>query len=76
MGGGAENVDLTSLGHAAAEAFAAAGGAGGRAGAPGLWIAGGAGMNRLVALLTDFGTEDPYAGQVAAVVAGWRTHGS
>ena len=27
-------------------------------------------MNRLVALLTDFGTEDPYAGQVAAVVAG------
>lgn len=26
-------------------------------------------MNRLVALLTDFGTTDPYAGQVAAVVA-------
>ena len=26
-------------------------------------------MNRLVALLTDFGTDDPYAGQVAAVVA-------
>ncbi len=27
-------------------------------------------MNRLVALLTDFGTDDPYAGQVAAVIAG------
>lgn len=26
-------------------------------------------MSRLVALLTDFGTDDPYAGQVAAVVA-------
>lgn len=26
-------------------------------------------MNRLVALLTDFGTDDPYAGQVAAAVA-------
>ena len=26
-------------------------------------------MNRLVALLTDFGTHDPYAGQVAAVLA-------
>lgn len=26
-------------------------------------------MNRLVALLTDFGTDDPYAGQVAAVLA-------
>lgn len=26
-------------------------------------------MNRLVALLTDFGSEDPYAGQVATVVA-------
>ncbi len=26
-------------------------------------------MNRLVALLTDFGTNDPYAGQMAAVVA-------
>ncbi|MCY3749449.1 MAG: SAM-dependent chlorinase/fluorinase [Chloroflexi bacterium] len=26
-------------------------------------------MNRLVALLTDFGSDDPYAGQVAAVVA-------
>ena len=27
-------------------------------------------MNRHVALLTDFGTDDPYAGQVAAVIAG------
>ena len=26
-------------------------------------------MNRIVAILTDFGTSDPYAGQVAAVVA-------
>lgn len=26
-------------------------------------------MNRLVAILTDFGTDDPYAGQVAAAVA-------
>ena len=26
-------------------------------------------MNRLVALLTDFGTNDPYAGQLAAVIA-------
>ena len=26
-------------------------------------------MNRVVALLTDFGTDDPYAGQVAAVLA-------
>ncbi len=26
-------------------------------------------MNRLVALLTDFGTDDPYAGQVAAAIA-------
>ncbi len=26
-------------------------------------------MNRLIALLTDFGTDDPYAGQVAAVIA-------